>query len=186
MITLSCSRWYLNMEGAHLCLSSHPRIPAISDKKSTSGGQLYDNCPHPVLPPQRPGEGAAPGWGTSPTPLPFGLGPAPLARSHLIHGKRQKSVNRSDSRARLTTCTAWLPLYRRVFRAFRTGVRAIFRGRKPRIGERWRRRGDVRGSKARFSLGPPRHSEGSTTPAGEKPGPWDRYPRSLAHRAPHR
>src|SRR6516165_10592863 len=40
MITLSCARWYLNMEGAHLCLSSHSRIPAISDRKSTLGGSF--------------------------------------------------------------------------------------------------------------------------------------------------
>src|SRR6516164_8763040 len=40
MITPSCARSYSNLDGAHLCLSSHSRIPAISDEKSASGGSL--------------------------------------------------------------------------------------------------------------------------------------------------
>jgi len=51
MITVSCARSYLNVEGAHLCLSSHSRILAISDERSASGGSFminvripYPNC----------------------------------------------------------------------------------------------------------------------------------------------
>jgi hypothetical protein len=40
MITLSCARWYLKLEGEHLCLSSHMRIFAISDEKLASGGSF--------------------------------------------------------------------------------------------------------------------------------------------------
>jgi len=49
MITVSCARSYLNVEGAHLCLSSHSRILAISDERSASRGSFMINVriPHP-------------------------------------------------------------------------------------------------------------------------------------------
>jgi hypothetical protein len=58
------------------------------------------NAPDGATQPRK-GEGAAPDLGgTSPTPLPFGLGPAPQARSNSIHSVRQKNVSGPDDRAR--------------------------------------------------------------------------------------
>jgi hypothetical protein len=45
--------------------------------------------------------------GTSPTPLPFGLGPAPQTRSNSIHGVRQKGVSRTGDRSRPRLVTWW-------------------------------------------------------------------------------
>jgi hypothetical protein len=69
---------------------------------------LFDRCPQHNSP-QQPER-----WKARrqeiPTPLPFGLGPARLARSDPIHGVRQKSVSRPDDRARPRCLTARPPL----------------------------------------------------------------------------
>jgi hypothetical protein len=109
-------------------------------RKVSLGRQLHDNRSHLALRPQWPdgatrpwnGEGVAPGWGEqSPAPLPFGLGPARLARSDPIRGVRQQNVSRADDRARPRCLTARPPLSRRLSRPFRRGFRQVSLG--PRI-----------------------------------------------------
>jgi hypothetical protein len=109
MITLSCSRWYLNLDGAHLCLSSHSRIAAISNEKLASEGSRIIIVR--ILLCSRNGPAARHTailgtkqrrvGGQSPTPLQFWAWSDTPARSKPIHTKRQRNVSHASDYLRI-------------------------------------------------------------------------------------
>ena len=128
MMTLSCARWYSNLEGAHLCLSSHSRIPAISDEKSASGGSLtimvrilFYSRPRWRYTPAELGRSGARLGGHPRRRSHLGLARARPARCDAMHTVRQKNVSRTAGRAQSRLVPAGRPLSRvsRVSEPFR-------------------------------------------------------------------
>ena len=104
--------------------------PCHLERKVSLGRQFHDNRSHLALQPQwtdgatpqNIGEEAAPGWGTSPTPLQFGLSPTPQPDPSLY----TPSV-RETSAARVTTRRAFFHPNFREFSAPSNGTQ-ILRG----------------------------------------------------------